>query len=301
MDTERIATFVSVVEAGSLSRAAERLGARLPTISRQILDLERTLGATLLVRTGRGVRPTAAGERFLERARTILREVETATAEARQDAEITSSVLRISAPPDLSLAVMPAVLSALVAKHPDLRVDARAEARRVSLLEEGYDAVIRLGSLDDSGLVARRLGEVGRVLCAQPALARTLCTPDDLASVPFVRVYGTGDAVDARWCGRTVRLELRGTLTVATFAEAAELVACDRRFVALLPSFTAAPRVARGELGCALRELAFTKVDARLVHVRRNRSAAVLRDLGDAIAAALGADDEILASPAAWG
>ncbi len=301
MDTERIAAFVAVVEAGSLSRGAERLGARLPTISRQILDLERVLGATLLVRTGRGVRPTPAGERFLERARTILRELEIAAAEVRQDAEIDGSVLRISAPPDLSLRVMPAVLGALVAKHPGLRVDARAESRRVSLLEEGYDAVIRLGSLDDSGLVARRLGGVRRVLCAQPAIARALCAVEELAGVEFVRVHGTGTAADARWCGRAVRVELTGPLTVATFAEAAEIVARDARFVALLPSFAAAPRITRGHLRCALPDLAFPAVDARLVHVRRNRSAGILRDLGDGVAAALDADDAVVAGPAAWG
>lgn len=123
MDTSKITAFVAAVDAGSLSAGAARIGARLSTMSRRIADLETELQTKLLVRTGRGVRVTPMGERFLARARVILAELEAAAADLRGARDVPIARLRISVPPDLGLAVMPMVLAELSRRYPDLVVE----------------------------------------------------------------------------------------------------------------------------------------------------------------------------------
>lgn len=149
MDTSKLTAFVAAADAGSLSRGAARIGARLSTMSRRIGDLETELATKLLVRTGRGVRVTPLGERFLVRARIVLTELEAAAADVRGAGDAPIARLRISVPPDIGFAVMPSVLSELSRRYPDLTIESRSDIRRVSIVEEEYDGAVRLGPLDD--------------------------------------------------------------------------------------------------------------------------------------------------------
>jgi len=286
MDTAKLSAFIAAADTGSLSQAARRLGAQLSTVSRQIADLEAGLGATLLVRTGRGVRPTPAGERFLERARNVIRELEDAAAEVRGDRGAVLSRLRISAPVELSLRVMPSVLAELSQRHPPLTLDLHSDARRVSLLEEDYDAAIRLGTAKDSELLTRMVGAVSLVVCASPFAASGIRSVSDLSSADFALVAGTRTELTGSARGRAVRVELTGTCRVSTFSEAAALAACSGRLV-VLPSFTAAEPLAAGRLVRVLPSLSLPQVDVRLLHAQRHRGAKVLRDLGDLLTSAL--------------
>jgi DNA-binding transcriptional LysR family regulator len=286
MDTAKLSAFIAVADAGSLSRAARSLGAQLSTVSRQITDLEATLGAALLIRTGRGVRLTPAGERFLERARHVVRELDDAAAEARGDRGAALSRLRLSTPLEIALRLMPGVLAELSQKHPRVQLDVHSDARRVSLLEEDYDAAVRLGPLKDSELVARALGGVTMVLCASPAVAPRVRSAADLASADFALVAGAHADLAGTLRGRAVRVQLQGTCRVSTFTEAAALAAASSRLVAL-PSFTAAEPLASGRLVRVLPALSLPRVEVQLVHARRHRGAQVLRHLGDLLSAAL--------------
>ncbi len=270
--------------AGSLSRAAERLGAQLSTVSRQITDLEASLGVPLFVRTGRGVVPTAPGERFLERARHVLRELETAAAEVRETTAPEVKELRLSAPPDLSHRILPAALAELVRRHPRLSIEARTDTRRVSLVEEAYDAVLRLGPLEPSELVARRLGIVTPVLCAGPGVA--VASVRELSRLEHVLVAGMRSELSGTVRGRAMRLRCEGPIRMSTFGEAAELAASSGRVV-LVPSFVAAPMITSGRLHRIVPELSFGPVDVHLLRTPRHRRSAVLQDLGDLVAAAL--------------
>ena len=160
MDTDVLRTFVAAADAGSLSVAARRRGAQLSTVSRQIRDLEDEVATPLFTRTGRGVRLTQAGERFVEHARQVLRQLDVAAAEARGHRRVELAQLRLSLPLELALRLLPAVLVGVRAAHPGVFLDVQTDARRVSLLEEDFDAAIRLGPLGDSELVARSLGTV---------------------------------------------------------------------------------------------------------------------------------------------
>lgn len=284
MDTTKLAAFVAAAEAGSLSRAAQRLGAQLSTVSRQIADLEASLGAALLVRTGRGVRPTSAGERFLERARHVLRELDAAAVEVRGEAAPAMKELRLSAPPDLSSRVLPAVLAELAKRHAGLAIEARADTRRVSLLEESYDAVLRLGRLEPSDSIARPLGAISLIACAAPG--SELPNLAALQAAEHVRVDGMRAEMPATYRGRPVRLRCEGRLRVATFSEAGEIAAHGARVV-VLPSTSAAPLLAAGRLVPALPGVVLPSAELHLLRTPRHRNSAVLRDLGDLVAAAI--------------
>jgi len=291
MDTSKLSAFVAAAEAGSLSRAAQRLGAQLSTVSRQIADLEATLGAGLLVRTGRGVRMTPAGERFLERARHVLRELDAASAEARGTVTPELRELRLSAPPDLSARILPTVLVELTRRHPGLAVEARTDTRRVSLLEESYDAVLRLGRLEPSELIARHLGSISLVACAAPGVK--IESAAALSACEHVLVDGMRRELPATLRGRTVQLRCEGRVRVSTFGEAAEIAAQSGRAV-ILPSTSAAPFVAAGRLVPVVPGLHLPHVDLHLLRTPRHRGSEVLRELGDLVTAAIEAGERIV-------
>lgn len=290
MDTSKLLAFVATAEAGSLSSAARRLGVQLSTVSRQLRDLEEEVGAPLLARTGRGMRLTDAGEQFLTRARHVLHELDAAVAEARGAQGSPIAQLRLSAPLELSLRLLPGVLVALVAQNPGLSVDVRSEARRVSLLEEDIDAAIRLGTLRDSELIARSLGSISLGLWARPGVARSRTAR---APGPFVVVAGSRVELPVDLRGRRSVLRIEGPLRVGSFTEAAELAARSD-YTALLPSFTAQDYLARGQLARVARGLQLPSVEASLVHTQRLRGSALITHLAALLTGALAGAERAL-------
>ncbi len=295
MDTAKITAFVAAADAGSLSRGAARIGARLSTMSRRIGDLEAELATKLLVRTGRGVRVTPLGERFLVRARVVLAELEAAAADVREARDAPIARLRISVPPDIGFVVMPLVLAELSRRYPDLTIESRSDVRRVSIVEEAYDAAIRLGPLDDSGLVPRSLGSFSRTPCAVPDVAASLRTLRSLAAAEHVRVGEAHDEVAGTYRGRPVWLPTRGRLRVGSFHEAGLIAASSER-IAILPTFTAAPFLAEGRLARVLPRLTFPRVEARLVLTPRHRGNAAIRAFGELVKDALARAEGLVAS-----
>ncbi|MCU0655220.1 MAG: LysR family transcriptional regulator [Polyangiaceae bacterium] len=283
MDTSRLLAFVATAEAGSLSSAARRLGVQLSTISRQLRDLEEEVGTALLTRTGRGVRLTDAGERFLGRARHVLRELDAAVAEAQGARESPIAQLRLSAPLELSLRLLPGVLASLLEQTPGLSIDVRSEPRRVSLLEEDIDAAIRLGPLRDSGLIARALGSISLGLWARPEVAgtRTARSPG-----PFVVVAGSRTELPATLRGRPFPLRIDGPLRVGSFTEAAE-IALRSDHTVLLPSFTARDYLLAGHLAPVLQGLVLPPVEVHLVHTQRLRGSSLISCLTTLLTRAL--------------
>lgn len=271
MDTDRIVSFIAAADAGSLSRAARRLGLPLSSVSRRIADLESELGSKLLERTGRGVRLSPAGDRFMVRARAVLQQLELARAEVRSGGASTTP-LRLSVPPDFGLCVMPPVLAALAARFPLAAIHVRGDVRRVSLAEESFDASVRLGKLALSELIATRIGMVSLGVYAAPG--RPVGSVDELATRESVLVDLAPTEVPAQERGRTVKLRVNGRLKTGTFLEAAELASVSDR-VALLPSFVAASYVDAGRLE-RVGPWKFTPVPIHLLRTPRHRGSPVL-------------------------
>lgn len=182
---DRMATFVRIVEAGSLSAAARAQGLSLAAVSRQLGALEDELGAPLVARTTRRLHVTDAGRRWYEHCVRLLRDMEEARADIAGTGEV-RGVLSISAPISLGAHCVVPKLPDLAARHPSLVVDLRLEDRVVDLLGDGVDVAIRGGvALPDSTVVvAHPLFAFERVVVASPAYLRRrggIVHPADLA------------------------------------------------------------------------------------------------------------------------
>lgn len=177
--------FVSVVEAGSFAAVAERFSMTAPMIGRHVRSLEDTLGTQLLNRTTRRHSLTEAGRIYYERSKEILAELEAADASVARMQTIPRGVLRVGAPVIFGSACLAPVLPKFFAANPEVRVEMTLNNRVLDLLDEGYDLVIRTGTLPDSGLIARSLAPYRLGACASPeylAANGTLSHPEDLAS-----------------------------------------------------------------------------------------------------------------------
>ncbi|WLI75887.1 LysR substrate-binding domain-containing protein [Kosakonia sp. H02] len=158
--------FVQVVDAGSFSAAARILNIGQPAVSKTIAQLEKHLDVRLLLRTTHGLTPTEAGQRFYERVRIALQQAEEAEIAARNTDKGLSGILRVAAPPTFArLHVIP-YLTQFMKQHPQLKVDIRLDDRPIDLIAEGVDICLRMGTLQDSGAVARKLATSRRSVLA---------------------------------------------------------------------------------------------------------------------------------------
>ncbi|WP_205190217.1 LysR family transcriptional regulator, partial [Burkholderia sp. LMG 13014] len=189
VNLNRLAIFVAVVDAGSLTAAAERLGLAKTVVSTHMQRLESEVGANLLVRTTRRLSVTDAGRAFYDACRDIVRATESALDAVSSDAGPLRGTLRVSVPIDYgALVVAPAVV-ALRDRHPGLDVELVANDRVVDLVADNLDVAIRIGRLADSNYRAAQLGTYEKWLVASPAFVARHGRPHDpdaLAALPFV-------------------------------------------------------------------------------------------------------------------
>ena len=199
MDLNRITVFVRVVEAGSFTGAAAVLGLRKSSASRSVAALEADLGIRLLQRTTRKLSLTDAGRAFYDRARDALAGLDEARNAVSSLGAAPRGLVRITAPVDLA-ADLAAVTTVFLRAHPDVRVETLLTARYVDLVKEGFDLAIRAGSLADSSLLARKLGESEFGLFASPAYLDAAGRPRRLADLARHEcvLYRAGSAT-ARW------------------------------------------------------------------------------------------------------
>jgi DNA-binding transcriptional LysR family regulator len=177
-------TFVAVVEAGGFSRAAERLETTAGAVSRRIAALEERLGLRLLNRTTRKFSLTEAGEQYFRDVGAILQALTEAEDRISHHAVEPTGSLRVAAPLSFGVRALAPLLPAFAARHPGLRVSLDLDDRLVDLLATGADVALRIGALGDSSLVARRIGEVRRLVCASASYLERRGeprTPADLA------------------------------------------------------------------------------------------------------------------------
>jgi DNA-binding transcriptional LysR family regulator len=194
-----MSTFVRIVEAGSLTGAAERLGISLTAVVRGLAALEQSLGVRLLNRTTRRIALTDEGREYFERCRHLLSELEE-TENALTDRRLTpSGRLAITAPVMFGRLHVAPVVTDFLAAYPEMRAELLLLDRVIDLLEEGIDLAIRIAPLPDSSLVAIPLGATGRIVCASPDyLARHGMPqqPRDLAGHRAIRFTALSDGND---------------------------------------------------------------------------------------------------------
>ncbi len=179
---ETLQIYLRVAELASFTRAADSLGLSKAWISAAIRQLEATLGTRLLQRTTRKVQMTQDGLAFYERSRDLLDEMDELQTMFQADAELAGR-LRVDLPLAVARNIVIPQLPAFLQAYPRLQLELSSTDRRVDLVAEGFDCIMRVGELSDSTLVARRLGQFRMVNCASPAYLARCGTPQTLANL----------------------------------------------------------------------------------------------------------------------
>lgn len=179
MDVNQLAAFVAVVRAGSFTKAAELLGTQKAHLSRSVSRLESQLGVRLLQRSTRSLAVTEVGRELFERASGILGALDETEAAIRQTQREPTGTLKLTCGTEFGLLAVNGWIAAYLQRHPRMRVEAEFSNRVVDIIHEGFDVAIRVGSLADSDLAARKLGEVRYALYASPDYLRDRPEPAD--------------------------------------------------------------------------------------------------------------------------
>lgn len=177
MDIEDLQTFVAVADAGGISAAARRLGVSKSIVSRRLFRIEAELGAQLLARTTRGAALTEAGLTFRDHAARATAEIDTARDTLLPTGALRGR-LRVAMPLSLGPSHFAPVLAAMAQSHPELHIHTSYSDRFVDLIAEGFDCAIRVGYLQDSNLVAKRVGPISGSLVASPDYIKTHGAPE---------------------------------------------------------------------------------------------------------------------------
>ncbi len=252
--------FIAVADAGSFVKGAARLRVSPPAVTRAIASLEERLGAQIFTRTTRALKLTEIGVRYLESARRLLAEMEVAEKDALGEATIPGGHLAVTAPVTFGRSALAPLVCAFLDAHPKVTASVSLLDRVVNLVEEGFDVAIRIGALPDSNLVARKVGEVRRLLVASPEyLAKHRCPklPADLkhhAIIAFTGLMPNREwrFVDGKRNGQVIfapRLEINDAVATMAAAERGEGITIalsymvakqikEGRLIPLLVSFT---------------------------------------------------------------
>ena len=248
-----IEAFVKVSETQSFSEAARRLRSSKSVVSRHVSTLESELGARLFHRTTRSLTLTEAGRSYLEHASRILADLEDAKRSVSQLQSAPRGQLRVNAPMSFGLLHLTPALPEFLTRYADIEVDLTLNDRFVDLVDEGFDLAVRIGNLEDSSLVARKLAPIRRVVCASPAYLKAHgvpATPDDLKQHECL--YYSNVALSHEWRfvrdnGRPWTVEVRGRLS-ANNGDALKAAVLRGLGLAILPTFIAGDDLRAGAL-----------------------------------------------------
>lgn len=259
--------FVRVVDAGSFTRAAERLGVTRAAVSKHVRQLEEHLGVRLLNRTTRQVALTETGATFYERATSILDDMAEAELAASRLNEEPRGVLRVAAPMSFGTLHLADAIGDFMTHWPDVTVQLSLNDRFVDLIEEGFDVGVRIGNLSDSSLIARKIAPMPIVLCAAPDYLRkhgAPASPDELRKHDCLH-YGNLET-GGSWkledrSGTTRSVNITSRICVNN-GDVLRKVALAGQGIALLPSFLILDDVRAGTLSHVLP--AYTAPEASL-------------------------------------
>ena len=244
-------TFTQIADCGSLTAAALAMESSLPAVVRSLGTLEAELGVRLFNRSTRRISLTEEGRRYLESCRQILGAVADAEAELSAEVEEPSGLLTITASVAMGQMVVAPVIMRLVERHPKVRCNLMLLDRVVNLLEEGIDIGVRVGELQDSTLIAQKIGSVRRVLVASPRYLERHGMPrhpKDLLKMNCIR-FST--AAGPWWSfhenGKQITLAVNGNLEFNQAGPA--LAACVEGLgIGVFTSYQVAPYLATAQL-----------------------------------------------------
>lgn len=264
-------TFIRVVEAASISGAADRLGVAKSAVSRRLKELEAHLGVELFHRTTRKMNLTDSGRAFYHQSVRILDDVLEAEIAISQAHGTLSGSLKIALPSTFGLMHMGPAINEFLQAHPQIEFDLDFNDREVDLMQEGFDLAIRIAKLPDSSLIARRLAPIQIVMCASPSYLErmgTPQTPDELIEhqclvYSLLRDFEYWHLSDSK--GKEVKIKISPYLKAST-GEFLKDAAVEGMGIILVPSFIAYKEIERGTLVPVLKDYKIPQVAAYAIY-----------------------------------
>lgn len=252
MDFNAIWIFTQVVQSGSFTGAGRALGIPKSTISSKVAELEERLGVSLLKRTTRKLHLTEAGNRYFQVARRALTEIQEVETVAAQAQEQPKGLVRFTAPVEMGSATVSQLISRFLAEYPQIQIELILTDRIVDLVAENVDLALRAGALEDSTLIARKIGMTAFRIMASPQYLKrhgTPLKPTDLAEHECIRFTAPADSNTWRLArgGKTVQVGVKGRIAANNLIAIKELALAGQGLT-LLPTFLCGEEVNDGRL-----------------------------------------------------
>ncbi len=267
---EDINTFVYIVDAGTISGAANKLNIAKSAVSRRLVDLEKRLGVQLLNRTTRQSSLTDSGREYYQRATQILADVDELNEVTSDSKSELTGGLSIAAPLSFGLQHLTPIINKFAIAHPgvDLRLD--FADRQVDLIEEGFDVAIRIAQLKDSSYMARKLTPISLVLCASPDYLKRNGTPQRPEDLMSHEILHYASAPDYTWRftgpdGKQTNLKLPPKIT-ANNGDYLCGAAVAGLGLSVIPTFMAWKEIENGNLVCLMSDYTFPSLNAYAVY-----------------------------------
>ena len=248
--------FVKVVASGSYAEAARRLSLTRSAVSKAVMELEQQLGARLLDRTTRRVTPTEAGLAYYDRCMAILAQVEETEAQISRLHDEPKGLLKVNAPMSFGTLYLGDAIADFMIRYSDLRIELTLTDRFIDPLEEGVDVTVRIGTLSDSSLIARRIVPARILLVASPGYLKKHGTPKSPADLANHRCLSYGHTTSMqRWHlmekGKPISVSIGACLS-SNNGDALRDAAVKGIGIAQLPTFIVGEDVAEGRLKIVL-------------------------------------------------
>jgi DNA-binding transcriptional LysR family regulator len=296
VDLLDVLAFVRVAETGAFARAAERMGMSKSILSRRVARLEQQLGAKLLTRTATGATPTVIGDAYYARAANILADLEAAQEVVADAVTQIAGPIRLAGPLSFGTEHLAPALAEFAKMHPRVELDISFEDRTVDLVAGGFDLAVRLGSLEDSALVARKIAPLRRLVLAAPAYLEARGRPEHPRDLNHhdLLIYANAGRSE-QWRFRTekgweqVRIRPRLRTDNGEMLRAAAVAGLG---LCILPSFIAAPAIQSGAIEPVLRDYPLEEGGVHVVMPPGRATTARVRALVDFLAQRFGPEPD---------
>jgi DNA-binding transcriptional LysR family regulator len=294
-ELEEVRVFVCLVESQSASKAAEKMGLANSAISRRMKALEERLGVRLLQRTTRRMHLTDDGRHYYHRCRKLLDDWQDAEQEVMQSAESLSGSISISTPLSFGVSHLAPAIADFMLIHPQLVINLDLSDRRVDLVEEGYDLALRIGALEDSTLIARKLTGIRHAAYCSPEFLQKYGpfeNPEDLEKVPALCYSNLKSPT--RWPYRQddgeekiVKVDAR---MMSSNGEALREAAIKGLGVGCQPTFIVHKALESGALVSVLNDVVWYGMDLNVLYPQTRHMSRKVRVLIDFLVARFGTD-----------
>ncbi len=278
--------FLEVARRGSFAAAADQLGISRAMVTRHVMHLENTLGVRLLHRTTRRLSLTGEGQSYAERCQQILEEIEESEYAVAQMSALPRGTLRVSAPISFGTFHLAPAIAAYQDAYAEVAVEVVLNDRDTDLAEEGIDVAVRVGALEESRLIARRIGTSHMVVCAAPAYLSRRGTPQvpaDLSTHNCLRYTLRSSVWRFAQGGEEATVLVHGDLE-CNGGDVLRLAALAGRGLVLLPTYMVGADLRAGRLRRVLRDFEMPEVPIHALYLHRRHLSAKVRSFVEFLA-----------------